>query len=1178
MHPFAPRGAHGSGSEAEGKAKQVVMAAINWSGKSGDWTTAADWVGGITPGSADTVTIAAPGAYTVTLTSADSASSLTVNDATATVAVNNGGTLKLGSTLALTAGTLQLNGGGTISGGILSATGGAFQWNGGVMAGVTYDGTLNLSVANDALTVNGAGLISKGVGGVGNGVININGAGSILDFSGTQTLNNATVNLGTAANSSYLSAVLDADPGANNGILTLGSGLAINQTNTYAGLGGGDNIGANDGGLGSILNDGAINATYSAGGFLQINPKNFTNAGKITVGDLSTLAFQTSGAFVNTAGATITALAGSTLGIGSPLNSDNGTDGAYSNAGTITATGATVDIYDPLSGSGALKISSSKVNLAYNLTTAQLTTFGGLGNSISVTGVLNNTGSTLSIGTGTALGTLALNAIINGGTINDMGSGWTPYDPEGAGGGVTFNGVTYNGAINFVGGVGSAIRVSGNGLILKGAGGVGNGTLNFAGHLDANITFDDARTFNNATLNINSTDAQLDVFQEDTTSTKYALTLGSNLILNQTGSIGFLDIDGGTIINEGIISAMAGGGRMGSSLSIGSNIFTNEGKLIASAGDTLSLNLPTDASTIGHQTGGSDFTNFAGGTLTGGSYEVDGESTMDLPNNQTLVTDDAVIILSGAGSVMQSINTTTRVCTLIETTLTTIHSAAALEILSARNYTTTNSIANSGTLQTGGGVFTSGILTDFVGSTLSGFGTVSSVFADSGVVTASGGALAFTGKGDTFAHVLSGTAIDFSGGTDLLKAGASLTAAAVGLSGGAVVTLGENLKYAGALAQGAGTSLAVGAYELVLTGAGSTLAGKVSGAGALLFDGGTQSVMSGASLAVSRLLILGGAAAAIDGSLSFAGMFEAEAGTRVAIGAGDSLDLTGAAVFSGGAVVDGGGTLSVSDTTLQDLAVGGTATLVDAHVIVQTGAVTLGDSQGGAATLTVDKGAIYKIVGDAGIARGASAGSTLFDDGVLDKASGAGVSAIGVAVIDAGVIEALAGTLDFTQAIGGAGTLHIYAGATLEADAGVAPSLIAVFNAASGTLALADAAGFAAKITGFAAGDAIDLIDTAATGATLEAGGKLAIVNGTLTVATLQLGGNYGGDTFTVSADGHGGSAITVTAKADAAWVSRLGQFAQAMAGLSGGHGSQANVMAQETRSMTTLGLAVSRL
>jgi len=86
------------------------------------------------------------------------------------------------------------------------------------------------------------------------------------------------------------------------------------------------------------------------------------------------------------------------------------------------------------------------------------------------------------------------------------------------------------------------------------------------------------------------------------------------------------------------------------------------------------------------------------------------------------------------------------------------------------------------------------------------------------------------------------------------------------------------------------------------------------------------------------------------------------------------------------------------------------------------------------------------------------------------------------------------------------------------------------FARAGATLALASASKFAATITGFAAGDVIDLLATTATSATLGAGDILTIMDRSHAVASLQLAGTYTGYTFAVASDHHGGADITTNA------------------------------------------------
>ena len=163
------------------------MASYTWKGVSGDWNLASDWTPASGPPTAsDTATINGSATTTITVDTADVASSLTLSDANATLnddgssasltiggtlAMSNGtlnisdaefgaggvltvgalnlsggaltidldGQLYLGGTLNQTGGTLTLDG-GTISGGTIKSTAGTLVFDGGGLSGVTSSG------------------------------------------------------------------------------------------------------------------------------------------------------------------------------------------------------------------------------------------------------------------------------------------------------------------------------------------------------------------------------------------------------------------------------------------------------------------------------------------------------------------------------------------------------------------------------------------------------------------------------------------------------------------------------------------------------------------------------------------------------------------------------------------------------------------------------------------------------------------------------------------------------------------------------------------------------------------------------------------------------------------------------------------------------------------------------
>ena len=131
--------------------------------------------------------------------------------------------LILNGTFNLSAGTFILGPGGTLAGGTTKVAGGTFACEGGTLRGVTFDGTLDLSGRGAKVYIDN-GTVVNNAAGTGPGTINDTGSGSFLNFDGTQTFNNATINLGTAL-------VFDLLTESGSGtVLTLGSNITINES------------------------------------------------------------------------------------------------------------------------------------------------------------------------------------------------------------------------------------------------------------------------------------------------------------------------------------------------------------------------------------------------------------------------------------------------------------------------------------------------------------------------------------------------------------------------------------------------------------------------------------------------------------------------------------------------------------------------------------------------------------------------------------------------------------------------------------------------------------------------------------------------------------------------------------------------------------------------------------
>jgi hypothetical protein len=216
---------------------------------------------------------------------------------------------------------------------------------------------------------------------------------------------------------------------------------------------------------------------------------------------------------------------------------------------TETVPGAADDVTIDVAGKFTVTINSAEAahSLTLNNTTAT---------------VADN--STLMIGSMPSLsaGTFQLNSagVVSGGTINSTGGVFQING--GALNGVTFDG-TLNLALNY-----AYLHVGGGGLITNGVGGVGKGTVNITGKY-SEIIFAGTQTFDNATVSLGGND------YIDQTGTG-TLTLGVNLAVNQTSSGVGGGIIGGTIVNQGVINANAGG-----KFRIGASSVTNLGTISA---------------------------------------------------------------------------------------------------------------------------------------------------------------------------------------------------------------------------------------------------------------------------------------------------------------------------------------------------------------------------------------------------------------------------------------------------------------------------------------------------------------------------------------------------------------------------------------------------------------------
>ncbi|HEY1381044.1 MAG TPA: hypothetical protein VGF55_29870, partial [Gemmataceae bacterium] len=345
----------------------------DWLGGDGNWTTAALWStnpnypnNGTPPGTTYAASIAAPGTYTVTLNSAVTVSSLTLNGAGATLDLSGGG-LTVVDSATLTAGVLRLDS-GTINGGTFGGTGGVIRFDSSpnnILNGVTIanPGILDLSPAGSRVQLRGGTALGPGAVAVGT---------------------SAFVHLNQVTTASGASFVL-----GNNAFLTAEGGGAAT--------------------LGATTLD-VVTVTVNPGAFQAANIR--TNllgaaAGTVLV-NRGTIRFDP-------------AATNATLNI-TPFGG-----GAFRNEGVVAVGGSnTVNLTGPFQNAGTLAISGGTLNLAGDFTTANLGALNRTGGVVNVTGNLDNTGATLALTdagpVSTGSFTLASGGTITGGTVTTVGS------------------------------------------------------------------------------------------------------------------------------------------------------------------------------------------------------------------------------------------------------------------------------------------------------------------------------------------------------------------------------------------------------------------------------------------------------------------------------------------------------------------------------------------------------------------------------------------------------------------------------------------------------------------------------------------------------------------------------------------------------------------------------------
>jgi large repetitive protein len=243
-----------------------------------------------------------------------------------------------------------------------------------------------------------------------------------------------------------------------------------------------------------------------------------------------------------------------------------------------------------------------------------------------------------------------------------------------------------------------------------------------------------------------------------------------------------------------------------------------------------------------------------------------------------------------------------------------------------------------------------------------------------------------------------------------------------------------------------------------------------------------------------------------DGAILPLGGTIGNTGTIVLASTGDETDLE---ILVRGATLQGGGQVVLSDNS-QNVVSGGDASAVLTNVDnTISGAGQLGDGQ-----------------------------MTLVNHGVID-ANGSNALVIDTGsntVVNTGTLEASgSGGMVVSSAVSGGGNAVISGPATLE-FAAASDANVSFAAGAVGTLKLDQSGSFTGTVSGFAAGEGLDLTDVSfGAGATLGYAANASGTGGMLTVSdgvhttSLALLGQYAAAGFQAAADQGGGTIITYT-------------------------------------------------
>ena len=347
--------------------------------------------------------------------------------------------------------------------------------------------------------------------------------------------------------------------------------------------------------------------------------------------------------------------------------------------------------------------------------------------------------------------------------------------------------------------------------------------------------------------------------------------------------------------------------------------------------------------------------------------------------------------------------------------------------------------------------------------------------------------------------------LSLAGAGSLLQAGVSLLVSKIMIGAGETVEIATKLVDSRVWDQTAGTLTVDTGDQMAFTGAGDSFSGTVTGSGAVLLSGGSDTLsnvtLSAGKMTINKAAVTFGGAVAITGTVS--------------------ATSTSMVVAVGGATFSGGGELSLSNNATNSLKG------ANSGVTLTNGDIIRGAGKLGAGTMKLVNSStgVIEGVGSAGLTIDTGA-NTIANAGTIEALGD--VTTITSAVANTGLLASSNGTLAVTGAVTGAGLVHVFGGVV---------SFAAAFNehvtfGSTGRLVLAQSTTFTNTVSGFshAGTTSFDLRDINFASATTSfsgttASGVLTVSDGTHT-AHLHFIGDYTAASWTLSNDGGGGTVV----------------------------------------------------